>query len=163
MLTNKFLFSATRQYGKIVRTGATHISISDPEFLEPLLGIHSQAVKGPWYDIDFPRHSLHEERNREIHDKIHRQWIPAFSNRALRSYEPKLSAMGEKLLSRISERQDRPMDVTNWFSLYAFDVMRAVVFGGGPQESSLDLGEQHDVFDVISNGMSILGFVFPPW
>lgn len=151
-----------RQYGKIVRVGATRLSIADAEFVEPVLGINSRTVKGPWYDIDFPRHSIHEERDRTIHDQKRRLWMPAFSDRALRAYETRLSPIGDKFITRIVQFEGTPMDVTNWFSLYAFDVMRKVVFGGA-KEFSLDLGQQHEAFDVINNGMAILGLVFPPW
>jgi tryprostatin B 6-hydroxylase len=148
-------------YGPIVRTGATHISIADSAFVEPVLGHNATPRKGAWYDIDYPYHSLHEERDPKVHEKKRGLWAPAFSDKALRGYNVQLNLVNEKFMEKVHQLEGTPIDVTKWISIYMFDVMQAVVFGR--HEYLLDTGEKPPVFETMANGMAILGLVLPPW
>jgi cytochrome P450 family 628 len=48
---------------------------------------------------------------------------------ALRGYEPKVSAYADLLISQIDARLGQPMNMTDWFNFYSFDVMGDLAFG----------------------------------
>lgn len=48
---------------------------------------------------------------------------------ALRDYEPRVTKYTTQLLARIEERKGKPMNVTEWFNFYSFDVMGDLAFG----------------------------------
>lgn len=150
-----------RRYGRIVRTGATHLSISDPTFVEPVLGYNATTVKGAWYDIDYPHHSLHEERDPAKHEAKRRLWAPAFSVSALRSYDREIQPVNRKFVQRITELEGVPMNITYWISIHMFLVMQATVFG--KHDALTGSGEAAAMVEVLSSGMEILGLVLPPW
>ena len=46
------LYELHQKYGRIVRRGATELSIVDPDFVEPSYNSQTKVTKGPWYDLE---------------------------------------------------------------------------------------------------------------
>lgn len=48
---------------------------------------------------------------------------------ALRDYEPRVADYTEQLVTQIEARLGKPMNVSDWFNFYSFDVMSDLAFG----------------------------------
>lgn len=48
---------------------------------------------------------------------------------ALRDYEPRVVKYTSQLLGRIEETQGIPLDASQWFNFYSFDLMSDLAFG----------------------------------
>lgn len=118
-----------KKYGKYVRVGPDVLSITDADVHEAAFGQNTKFRKGIWYDGAKPFSSMHTTRDKALHDRRRRVWAPAFSDKALREYEPKVRAHNEELLQQIRKREGKPMDMSTWFNLYSFDVMGQLAFG----------------------------------
>ena len=118
-----------KKYGKYVRVGSNVLSITDPAIMQDTYGPNAKAVKADWYDGSYPHHSMHTTRDKGLHDRRRRVWAPAFSDKALREYEPTVQDLNDKLVSRIDEYKGRRVNMTTWFNLYSFDVMGRLAFG----------------------------------
>ncbi|KXT05712.1 hypothetical protein AC578_5568 [Pseudocercospora eumusae] len=150
-----------QEYGPIVRTGTSRVSIVDPDWVEPSYSQNAVVQKGPWYDNNWPQPSLHQERSRAAHDLRRKSWAPAFSDKALREYESHIKTFNRKFLLRVAEHQGGRMNVSRWFNLYSVDLMGALAFG--KNYGMMDSGEKHAVLNVISTGMGALGLTLPTW
>ncbi|KAM3425617.1 hypothetical protein BST61_g7564 [Cercospora zeina] len=77
-----------KKYGSYVRIGPNMLSVIDPQIMTPAFGPGTKVIKGPWYDGSRPHDSMHTTRDKAWHDRRRRVWAPAFSDKALREYEP---------------------------------------------------------------------------
>lgn len=128
--TAYYKFQALHQkYGKYVRVGPDTLSITDADVHEAAFGHGTKVRKGVWYDGSQPFDSMHTTRDKALHDRRRRIWAPAFSDKALREYEPKVRAHNQELLEQVRKRESQPMEMGTWFMLYAFDVMGQLAFG----------------------------------
>ncbi|KAK6222379.1 hypothetical protein LQW54_001079 [Pestalotiopsis sp. IQ-011] len=48
---------------------------------------------------------------------------------ALRNYEPRVQAYTDQLMQQLSKRENSPVNVTDWFNFYSFDVMGDMAWG----------------------------------
>lgn len=154
------LYELHQKYGRIVRRGATELSIVDPDFVEPSYSSQTKVTKGPWYDMETVP-ALLSERVRTQHDRRRKRCVPAFSDKALREYEPRIQSFNNKLLAKLAELDGKQMDVSHWFKLYAFDVMGSLAFGKNYR--MLDSGEKHHALGLLTDGMAPLGLTMPVW
>lgn len=118
-----------KKYGKYVRIGPDTLSITDADVHDYAFGHNTKVRKSIWYDGNKPYDSLHMTRDKTLHDRRRRVWAPAFSDKALREYEPKVRAHNHELLEQIRKREGQAMDMSTWFNLYSFDVMGSLAFG----------------------------------
>lgn len=118
-----------KKYGKYVRIGPDTLSISDADVHGAAFGHNTKFRKSIWYDLNKPFDSLHMTRDKAFHDRRRRMWAPAFSDKALREYEPKVRSHNYELLEQIRKREGQPMEMGTWFNLYSFDVMGHLAFG----------------------------------
>ncbi|KAF3386264.1 hypothetical protein F1880_001608 [Penicillium rolfsii] len=116
-------------YGDYVRLGPTELSITDPNAVKALYSSQAKVSKGPWYTILEPRVSLQQERNKQEHARRRKAWDQAFSARALRDYEPRVSHYTSQLIDAIEKHLGSSMDISRWFNYYSFDVMGDLSFG----------------------------------
>ncbi|KAH8808644.1 cytochrome P450 monooxygenase-like protein [Xylogone sp. PMI_703] len=150
------------KYGPIVRVGPSEVSILDPEAVQATLGVRSRCVKSAWYDMGLPHRSLHTVRDRAVHDKRRRIWDKGFSAKALRDFEGRQRAHAYVLLNQLSKRLDSPIDVSQWFNYYSFDVMGDLAFG--KSFGMLENGKTHPALKVVHEGQKLLGYITPlPW
>ena len=118
-----------KKYGKYVRIGPDTLSITDADVHEAAFGQGTKFRKSTWYDGSKPFDSMHTTRDKALHDRRRRAWAPAFSDRALREYEPKVKAHNLELFEQIRQREGQKMEMSTWFNLYSFDVMGQLAFG----------------------------------
>ncbi|PFH58520.1 hypothetical protein XA68_13584 [Ophiocordyceps unilateralis] len=116
-------------YGDIVRVGPSELSIRDPKAIRLIHASSSSCVRGIWYDMLHPERSLHALRNKKEHGRRRKAWDRAFSNQALRDYEPRVVRCTSQLVSLIDEMQGQPVDASRLFTLYSFDVTGEIGFG----------------------------------
>ncbi|KAF7188117.1 Cytochrome P450 monooxygenase [Pseudocercospora fuligena] len=150
-----------RRYGDFVRIGATTLSIADPRAIEEALGYDSPALKGPWYDIDYPNPSMHGTRDRDAHAKLRQKWAPAFSDKALRAYNSRIKLFTKPFIGQIADSEAEPVDVTKLFSVYSFAVMSGLSFG--KDEQMLQDKSLPALIRTMSDGMKLLGLSPPIW
>ncbi|OJJ89023.1 cytochrome P450 [Aspergillus glaucus CBS 516.65] len=121
-----------RQYGDVVRTGPREVSICRPSAIRAIYGPPTRCTKSPWYDQNFPEgvgKPLIGIRDPKTHNKRRRVWDRGFRIQALNEYEPRIVAKTRLLVSKINERHAQPLNITNWISCYAFDVMGDIALG----------------------------------
>ncbi|GAB7365351.1 hypothetical protein MBLNU230_g6431t1 [Neophaeotheca triangularis] len=152
-----------KQYGPIVRIGSGDLSVADADFMAPTFGPSSKVIKSVWYDAAHPAHSLQTERSAKKHAQRRRLWAPAFSDRAIRDYEVKISALNDKIIDRVSRSADsgEPLDVSLFFNLWSFDVMARLTFG--KNYGMLDEGKKHRALALLSKSMLLLAYQLPLW
>lgn len=149
------------KYGRIVRIGSNDLSITDPNIMEAAFGRQSRVSKGWWYENDYPLSSMHTTRDKELHDKRRKVWVPAFSEKAIRDYEKRIDGYGELLVNKIANHKGKPVDVKMWFNLYSFDAMALLAFG--KNYGMLERGEKRWELDCLDEGMQPLAFFLPTW
>lgn len=149
------------KHGDVVRIGSHDLSIVDPEGMQITYKNGAKAGKSPWYEGDSPRDSVHTTRSKKLHDQRRRVWAPAFSDKALREYESTLDHFNDKVMTRLQEFKNGPVNVTKWFNLYSFDTMGRLAFG--KDYGMLDSGEKHWALQLLSEGMAPLGLFMPMW
>ncbi|CAE6501004.1 unnamed protein product [Rhizoctonia solani] len=79
------------KYGKFVRIGPNHISISDPDALEAVYGHRSGALKSDFYDnpgAGTP--SVFSERNKAEHTRMRKRIANIFSQQNVLNFEPRV-------------------------------------------------------------------------
>lgn len=84
----------------------------DVKAVEVISAPNSKCTKGPWYDQDSPRCSLHTTRDRGVHDRRRKIWAPAFSDKSLRGYELRIQGLNDLLISKIDEAKGKTLDRT---------------------------------------------------
>ncbi|KAK3615985.1 hypothetical protein LTR56_026261 [Elasticomyces elasticus] len=150
-----------KKYGSIVRIGSADLSVIDPAGMEITYGADTKVTKASWYDNNEPLTSMHTARSRVLHDRRRKIWAPAFSDRAIRAYEPIIDGFNDKILKRIREFEGTPVNVSKWFNLYSFDAMGSLAFG--KDYHMLDSGEKHPALQLLSEGMQPLAYFIPSW
>ena len=67
------------KYGAYVRIGPDTLSVSDADLHEQAFGHNTKFRKAIWYDGNKPYDSIHTTRDKALHDRRRRMWVPAFS------------------------------------------------------------------------------------
>lgn len=98
----------------------------------------------------------------------YRAMIPRVANNssdifaALKSYENRVEKYTQQLLQEIDKRQSTPINVTDWFNFYSFDVMADLAFGRS--FNMLLTGQAHFVLDILRQGQKMIGVLsYQPW
>ncbi|CAK7234643.1 hypothetical protein SCUCBS95973_009004 [Sporothrix curviconia] len=152
-----------RKYGDIVRIGPSELSIVHAAAPEAIHANRTTCVKGPWYNILYPLESLQMIRNKDVHSVRRKTWDRAFGSKALRDYEPRVKGYTAALVQQIDARLGQPVNVTEWFNNYSFDVMSDLAFG-----KSFGLlasgGKRHYFTETLHADMGNVGrFSHVPW
>jgi cytochrome P450 len=75
--------------------------------------------------------------------------------KALREYEPRVTAYTDQLLSHFSKSEGKPVNVTDWFNFYSFDVMGDLAWG--KSFGMLQHGEKHYFMKSLHADMKNIG------
>lgn len=152
------------QYGPIIRTGPEELTIINSAVPLAVDGPGNKCTKAVWYDFLLPEIALNTTRSKEDHDSRRRIWDRGFSTKALAVYEERVVEYAETLAARIEEiaRQDEPINVTDWFYWFTFDVMGEFAFA---RSFSMLRDEQwHPAVGLLRQAMGLLGPFSPvPW
>jgi tryprostatin B 6-hydroxylase len=120
----KYLDALHQQYGDFVRVGPNLLSIADPDWVEPIHNARSKWEKSDWYDGGYPMKTLHQMRDKSMHDKRRRHgWDQAFTTKSLRAYDGRLVKYADTLVDQIRKRSGKAVNGTSWTNYFAYDVM----------------------------------------
>lgn len=157
-----FLDKLREQYGDYVRTGPNELTIYNPAAVPLIHGSESPCTKADWYDNLKPLHAINTTRSKQLHEKRRRIWDMGFSQRSLDMYEPRVLYHASQLASQFAASAGKPVNATEWFSYFAFDVMSELSFG--KPLGMLKSGKSHYVRDLLIKGIMVLGPLTPvPW
>ncbi|KAF2745906.1 putative P450 monooxygenase [Sporormia fimetaria CBS 119925] len=155
------LYESHKKWGDFVRIGPNTLSVADPRIVKPALGVHAVCTKAPWYSVEHPSYSMHTSRNKADHDARRRIWSNAFSDKALRGYEQRVLKYNKMLIEQLQSMAGRPVDMSQWFNLWSFDVMGDLAFG--KSFGMLESAKTHWAIKLLNDGSDALGFAFPEW
>ncbi|PYI09740.1 cytochrome P450 [Aspergillus sclerotiicarbonarius CBS 121057] len=122
--------SLHQQYGDVVRIGPREVSICRPSAIRAIYGPPTRCTKGPWYDQithDNTKKAMLGLRDLKLHSQRRRVWD--LGVKAIHQYQAPVLDKSKLLVAKIREQQAQPMDITNWMSCFAFDVMGKIVLG----------------------------------
>ncbi|KAK3374770.1 cytochrome P450 [Podospora didyma] len=153
-----------KKYGPIIRTGPEELTIIDPVVPPTVDGPGSTCTKAVWYDFLLPEIALNTTRSKPAHDARRRIWDRGFSTKALAVYQERVVEYAETLATRIEEldREDKPVNVSDWFYWFTFDVMGEFAFARS--FGMLRDEKWHSAVKLLRKAMSLLGPFSPvPW
>lgn len=139
------LLELHQKYGKLVRIGPNHISISDPTAIPVVYSTNPTWPKGPSYYGAIP-----VSKNRPVpsiigmgeaqHTAVRRSVGRAFTTNSLLDYEDSIEATGHDLITALSRQKET--DIGEWLQYFAMDVLIRIAFS-----DSLGLLEKGDDID----------------
>lgn len=148
------------KYGYFLRIGSNDLSIAHPKAVQAIYGSGSKCRKADWYDITYPVVPLQGTRDDSLHSRRRRVWSTAFGNRN-QDYDQRINRYRTLFVKEIEDSNGRPLDVTELFKLYGFDVMGDLAFGRSFQ--MLETSKEHDAIKLLNSGLFALGFKLPIW
>ncbi|MCJ1231843.1 hypothetical protein MMC12_008522, partial [Toensbergia leucococca] len=158
---HKTVLKLHEQYGDFLRIGSSDLSIVHSRAVSAIYGLGSKCTKAAFYDLTYPVQSLHTVRSRAVHDRRRRIWSAAFSEKALRGYEERMRVFQDQLIAQIRTFGGQPVNVTEWLSLYSFDVMGDLAFG--TSFNMLKTSEQHWAIKILAEGLKPFSWMLPVW
>ncbi|KAL6250930.1 hypothetical protein RBB50_001138 [Rhinocladiella similis] len=150
-------------YGDVVRVGPNEVSIIIPKALELVHGPGSMCQKGGWYDVNLPRTSLHQMRDRKLHDRRRKSgWDKAFNSKSVKGYEKRVTKHTDKLLAYLSDQSGNPVDASKISLWYTWDIMGMLAFSRS--FNNIESGKSHPLLDLMHTELKPLAFLSPiPW
>lgn len=123
------------KYGKLVRIGPNHISISDPDAIPIVYGTNPVWKKGPSYygavTVSCGRAvpsiiAMSESQ----HSAVRKTVGGAFTTNSLLDYEPYIEESSAELIRILKEKPI--IDIGLWLQFYAMDVLMRIAFSDSP-------------------------------
>lgn len=118
-------------HGPFVRFGPNHISILDAEAIPQILG--TQGIpRGELHSMFIPEGggSVSTECDPKKHAEMRKTWDRGFAPTAVKGYDHFISKRIAQLMDCLG-KEVKPVNLTWWISLFQYDVMGDLVFGGG--------------------------------
>ncbi|PKK42155.1 hypothetical protein CI102_12562 [Trichoderma harzianum] len=109
---SKTIHELHQKYGSVVRIGPREVSFSSRQAMKDLYGSGNKFMKGP---------TEHRSRQKRI--------AHVFAPASIAAVEPLVKEQVQKLLHVLSKRPNQPLDVMEWFRIFALDVVGSVFFG----------------------------------
>lgn len=145
--------------------GPREITVFRASAVNIIHGPQTACRKSSWYSQvsdDVTKCSLNSSRDFEDHKRRRRAWDQGFSVKALKSYELRIKALLDLLISQIKAKEGFPIDVTAWSMFFTFDVMGAVGFS--KEFHMLRDGTEHSAIKGLHDQMTTLGILSSiPW
>lgn len=104
---------------------------------------------------------MHSTRSRADHDARRRIWSGAFSDKALRGYEERVQKYNKALIKQINSFSGQPIDMSQWFNLWSFDVMGDLAFG--KSFNMLRTASTHWAIKLLNDSQDGAGLAMPEW
>ncbi|KAK5073278.1 hypothetical protein LTR64_008350 [Lithohypha guttulata] len=120
-------------------------------------------MKAPWYDaMSVEPLGIFSERDRKKHADRRRLLKPAFGQAAINEVEPTIDMLVLKLVNRILEARENPVDVLSSFRRLSLDVVGELFFG--QSFKALDDDQMPQFLEWMDNQFVSLGikYAFPP-
>jgi hypothetical protein len=144
----KYHISLHRKYGRLVRVGPNHVSISDSNTIQQLYSISPKFIKSDFYVAFDPKTpagtmpTIFSVRDEAAHKAIKRPVANAYSMSTMRELEPMNDACSEIFLHKLEGMVGMDVDFGEWLHWYAFDVISSITFSNrlGFMEQETDIG-----------------------
>jgi len=160
------ILAAHRKYGRVVRIAPNQVSIVDGKAMKQLYGHGTTSVKTQWYATWDPpmdnAESFFSERNRSYHAFLRKRVSGAYAMSAILKYEDFIQVSLDKLLEKFKKYAGKQVDLSEWTSALAFDVVGQLGFGEslGHLEAEDDvMGLRKTIFDGF-NMQSCMGYYY---
>jgi cytochrome P450 len=111
-----------KSYGKVVRIGPRELSFSTTQAMRDIYRLDNKFIKAPVYEA-FGRPSSFTLRSKEAHHSRQKRIAHVFAPASIASVEPLLHEQVEKLLAVLNKRVGEPIDIMDWFRIFALDVV----------------------------------------
>jgi cytochrome P450 len=158
----KLLETLHGQYGDIIRIGPNEVVVFRPDGVPAVHGPGSTCIKAPWYDMLQKDRSIHATRKPPLHQARRKIWDQGFGMKALRSYQERVKTHVDRLSTNISKRLGEPINCTELFLFFGFDVMGDTAFGS--DFGMLESNEEHPIVGIVRGGIYVIGRLTPlPW
>ncbi|KAF5379710.1 hypothetical protein D9615_005671 [Tricholomella constricta] len=132
---SSILPSVTRLTSASCSTGPNELSIRDVAAVAPMMGPQG-FPKGPFWDGRIPEAQTVKPmialRDKTEHTRRRRPWTRAFSTAALKGYEDIITTRCVELVETLAH-QEGTVDMAQWISFFAYDLMNDLAFGGGTE------------------------------
>ncbi|KAH8597073.1 putative cytochrome P450 [Bisporella sp. PMI_857] len=149
------------KHGLFVRIGPSDLIIAHPKAVNVIYGAGSKCTKAANYDLTRPVVSLQTFRDKAEHDARRRVWSAAFGDKALRGYEQRIRNSQDKLVAHLAGSEGKPVNMTEMFGFYGFDVMGDLAFG--KSFDMIEASKAHWAIELLYEGLKPLAFNFPIW
>ncbi|KAJ2981767.1 hypothetical protein NQ176_g1826 [Zarea fungicola] len=116
------------KYGPVVRIGPRQVSFSSAEAVRDIYGARNKLIKAPAYEA-FGRQSSFTIRDRDAHRQRQKQIAHVFSPSAVAAVEPLVEEQVAQLVSQMLKHASQPIDIMEWFRIFALDVVGSVFLG----------------------------------
>ncbi|KAI0772263.1 cytochrome P450 [Irpex lacteus] len=147
-----------RRYGDVVRTGPNELSFCDASIIPGIMGT-AGFPKGPGRlaaAFNPSVHSLIMYRDPVEHARRRKPWNRAFNSAALKEYHPKIAHRAAQLVDSLAS-QKGIVDLATWISLFAYDFMGDMAFGGG--SAMMENGDGDDLWHLLRSAF-VSAFLF---
>lgn len=115
-----------KKYGDVVRIGPRELSFSTRQAMRDIYGANNKFIKAPAYEA-FGRQSSFTIRNKEAHRSRQKRIAHVFAPAAIAGVEPLVHEQVTKLLAVFSRRTEQPIDIMEWFRIFALDVVGTIM------------------------------------
>ncbi|KAJ5619474.1 hypothetical protein N7510_003458 [Penicillium lagena] len=125
------LIALHMKYGKLVRLGPNHVSISDPAAIPIVYSTNPTWKKGPSYYGAVPVSkkravpsiiAMSESQHTAVRKSVGR----AFTTNSLLDYEDSIEATGKELIDSLAKNSET--DVGQWLQFFAMDMLIRIAF-----------------------------------
>ncbi|KAF2216895.1 hypothetical protein CERZMDRAFT_31895 [Cercospora zeae-maydis SCOH1-5] len=126
-----------RQYGPVVRTGSSTVSVDDPAALSIIYGFKTVYNKSAFYELaegwyhGRPLSNMITTRSKTHHTHLRRNAMHAYTPATALSLEATLEPSVAQLLHSLTEQCRNgkgPIDVASWLMYFAFDAIGRLNF-----------------------------------
>ena len=104
---------------------------------------------------------MQTSRKRIEHDKRRRIWGGAYNDTILRGYEERIAFRHNQLLAKITGSNEEPMNVTELYHHFTFDIMGDHAFG--TSFNMLQSSGKHWAIRLLQKGLEPLVLMLPTW
>ncbi|ETN37470.1 uncharacterized protein HMPREF1541_07092 [Cyphellophora europaea CBS 101466] len=159
-----------KRYGKIVRTGPNHVSISDPSAIPTVYGLGTAYLKTPFYSTMSPFYkgstmdSMFTTRDPSYHKALKTPVAQLFSMTNMRNYETYVDECSAIFVRSMKDLQGQSFDLAIWLQWYAFDVIASLTFQRrfGFMENRVDVDNMISGLDAGLRYVGVIG-QYPGW
>lgn len=160
---NKTVAEAHKKYGEVVRIAPDELSfISADTAWSDIYGFRGakrpEFGKDPlWYPTQPNGVRSLLSSTREDHSRIRRVFSQGFSDKALRNQESLIRGYIDKLMARLLEKRNTPVDLVRYFNYTTFDIIADLTFG--ESFGCLDSDDYHDFIPAILGALRVVNIL----